>query len=189
MSENREIIREWVLTHFKGNFTVDFNDSDEIIINGNCHLKDFMLKELPYKFAVVNGDFNLGGDKFPREGQVNYRDLASLKNCPDEVKGTFSCHYCYNLESLEGGPKTVGGDYVCSKCNLHSLDHIAETVNGYIIAFGNYELTDISALNDITFGHYLDIDFANKSVRDTSTYQMLSERNRILNDNRKYLRV
>ena len=35
------------------------------------------------------------------------------------VRGNFSCYSCFNLISLEGGPKEVSGDFKCSHC--HSL--------------------------------------------------------------------
>lgn len=182
MSDKREEIKRWLSENFSGKYTVDFTDNDEIIINGNIHLMSASVVELKYKFAKVNGDFNLGGDKFPREGQMYHRELETLKNCPEEVKGTFSCHFCYNLKDLIGGPKIVGGDYICSKCNLQTLDGIAEIIGGYIIAFANPNLSDITALNNVTFNKYIDLEFANRDIFDTSTFRSLSEQTKVLND-------
>lgn len=180
MSINREEIKNWVNENFQGNFTVDFNDQNEIIINGNCHLINATITELPYKFSKVNGNFNIGGHKFPREHQTMYRNLKTLKNCPDEITGDFSCHFCYNLESLKYGPKIVGGDYICSKCNLTSLDHIAKNIGGSIIIFGNFNLTDIDELKNIDFQKFIDLDFVNRAVYKSDIYKKLVEKHCII---------
>ena len=84
------------------NYTI--NSKGEIDVNGYVDLFNKDFKELPYKFGVVTGFFDIG----------ECDNLTSLKNCPNEVGNYFSCNYCPKLESLEGCPKRVEGDFYCS---------------------------------------------------------------------------
>ena len=82
------------------------NSKGEIDVDGNVDLtyKDF--KELPYKFGIVDGYFDMGGSQ----------NLTSLKNCPNRVGDYFGCDRCPKLESLEGCPKEVGRNFYCDDC-------------------------------------------------------------------------
>ena len=84
------------------------NSKGKIDVDGNVDLFNFNSdsKELPYKFGKVKGHFDIRHN----------RNLTSLKNCPDEVGGQFSCSGCSALESLEGCPKEVGSKFYCRKC-------------------------------------------------------------------------
>ena len=84
----------------------NINSKGEIDVDGDVDLRDNDLKELPYKFGIVNGYFDIGYNE----------NLKSLKNCPDEVGGYFSCYECSKLFSLEGCPKKVGKYFNCSDC-------------------------------------------------------------------------
>ena len=86
------------------NYTI--NSKGEIDVDGNVDLtyKDF--KELPYKFGIVDGYFDMGGSQ----------NLTSLKNCPNRVGDYFGCDRCPKLESLEGCPKEVGRNFYCDDC-------------------------------------------------------------------------
>ena len=68
------------------NYTI--NSQGEIDVDGGVFglssLNKKMVKELPYKFGIVKGSFDLSGNK----------NLTSLKNCPDKVGGYFSCRFC-----------------------------------------------------------------------------------------------
>ena len=75
-------------------------------MNGDVDLRHNDFEELPYKFGKVKGYFDLSGNK----------NLTSLKNCPNEVSGSFACDSCPKLDSLEGCPKEVGGDFHSYKC-------------------------------------------------------------------------
>ena len=86
------------------NYTV--NSKGEIDVDGDVMLVATTLKELPYKFGIVKGMFDIGHNK----------NLISLKNCPNEVKGYFNCESCSQLDSLEGCPKEVSSDFWCGKC-------------------------------------------------------------------------
>ena len=82
------------------------NSKGEIDVDGGVNLRYSDFKELPYKFGKVDGYFSL---------QWNEK-LISLKNCPNYVKGSFSCTDCAKLDLLEGCPKEVGGDFYCYNC-------------------------------------------------------------------------
>ena len=86
------------------NYTI--NSKGKINVNGRVDLgrKDF--EELPYKFGIVNGYFDIGSNP----------NLTSLKNCPDEVGKHFSCVLCPQLDSLKGCPKKVGLQFYCYDC-------------------------------------------------------------------------
>ena len=82
------------------------NSKGEIDVNGDVSLTGKQFKELPYKFGTITGYFDIGDNK----------NLTSLKNCPDFVKGAFSCSLCPQLDSLEGCPKEVKYDFHCFDC-------------------------------------------------------------------------
>ena len=86
------------------NYTI--NSQGEIDVDWRVNLRDKNFKELPYKFGRVIGYFDVGSNP----------NLTSLKNCPDFIKGSFSCSLCPQLDSLEGCPKEVGGSFYCYDC-------------------------------------------------------------------------
>ena len=105
---NTEDIKAWCEEMGIENYTI--NSKGEIDVDGGVFglssLNKKMVKELPYKFGIVKGSFDLSGNK----------NLTSLKNCPDKVGGYFSCSFCPQLDSLKGCPKEVGGYFNCGKC-------------------------------------------------------------------------
>ena len=86
------------------NYTI--NTKGEIDVNGNVDLSKMEFKELPYKFRIVIGYFDVG----------NNSNLTSLKNCPNYVDWFFRCNECPQLDSLEGCPKEVGSNFYCKGC-------------------------------------------------------------------------
>lgn len=168
-----EII-EWVYNNFTGNYSIKVNTDNEIIINGNISLKNKEIEELPYKFKEVIGDFILGC-YHPVGSMSNYfcSNIKSLKNCPDIVHGNFSCRGCNKLESLLGGPSVVHGYYLVSNDSLHDLTGIAKEIGKGIHVYNNHELVDISALNEVKDFTYVDCEFCNENLKDTSTYKKL----------------
>ena len=101
---NKVEIENWCEEMGIENYTI--NSQGEIDVDSGVKLVDKNIKELPYKFGVVKGHFNLGGCK----------NLISLKNCPYFVGDSFSCVDCSKLESLEGCPKEVSGWFFCYDC-------------------------------------------------------------------------
>ena len=104
---NKADIEAWCDEMGIENYTI--NSQGEIDVDGGVllmkkHIKSF--KELPYKFGRVKGSFSISANE----------ELISLKNCPDEVGGYFSCYYCSKLFSLEGCPKKVVKFFNCGNC-------------------------------------------------------------------------
>ena len=104
---NKADIEAWCEEMGIENYTI--NSKGEIDVDGGVllmqkHIKGF--KELPFKFGRVKGSFSISANE----------ELISLKNCPDEVGGYFSCYYCSKLFSLEGCPKKVGKFFNCGNC-------------------------------------------------------------------------
>ena len=86
------------------NYTI--NSQGEIDVNGHVELKYNDFEELPYKFGMVTGYFNIEDNK----------NLISLKNCPNHVGDSFVCDNCPKLDSLEGCPKEVKWKFYCREC-------------------------------------------------------------------------
>ena len=100
---NNANIKVWCDEMDIGNYTINFKG--EIDVDGGVNLDGRDIKELPYKFGRVKGFFNVYGCK----------NLISRKNCPHSTFG-FSCSSCSQLDSLEGCPKNVGGNFYCVGC-------------------------------------------------------------------------
>ena len=65
------------------------------------------------------------------------KNLTSLEGAPNVVGGDFDCSECSKLESLEGVPKEVGGSFFCYNCdNLASLDWAPKKVGEYFYCGG-----------------------------------------------------
>ena len=101
---NIENIKSWCDEMGIENYTI--NSKGEIDVDGAVMLYNKYLKELPYKFGIVTGYFDVGYNK----------KLISLENCPDKVGAWFSCYYCPKLDSLEGCPKKVNEYFNCGNC-------------------------------------------------------------------------
>ena len=95
------------------------NSQGEIDVDGIVDLSKKDFKELPYKFGIVKGYFDLSRNK----------NLRTLKNCPNYVNGSFACDLCPQLDSLEGCPKKVRGSFWCEDCpQLDSLERCPKEV-------------------------------------------------------------
>ena len=101
---NNAEIEAWCEEMGIRNYTI--NSQGEIDVDGNVDLDDIDIEELPYKFGIVTGGFDID----------HCKNLISLKNCPDKVGLYFSCSDCAQLVSLEGCPKEVGGHFYCNEC-------------------------------------------------------------------------
>ena len=74
-------------------------------VDDDVSLDNKEFKKLPIQFGKVKGLFDLD----------NCKNLETLKGCPKEVSGWFSCEST-RIISLEGGPKKVGGNFWCRYC-------------------------------------------------------------------------
>lgn len=168
----------WVRENFIGEYTIEITNDLEIVINGSCTLANSCIEELKYKFKEVNGSFNIGGHSDNTGLSFSYQ-IKTLKNCPDVVSGNFECQGCPNLKSLEYGPKTVTGNYICNHCDLRNLKGIATEINKYLIAYCNYNLSNI---NDLNKSHFIKADFEHCSdeLYKTDEYIKLHNAGKIL---------
>ena len=101
---NIEDIKSWCEEMGIQNYTI--NPKGEIDVGRSVDLSKMEFKELPYKFRIVMGYFDIG----------NNSNLTSLKNCPNIVTELFGCDQCPQLDSLEGCPTDVGGHFYCGGC-------------------------------------------------------------------------
>lgn len=176
--KKKEIL-EWLKENFSGKFSVEFTAKNEIIVNGNIRLDNCEMTNLKFPFAVVHGNFHIGGHKFPSEGQMNFFSMNTLANCPRVVDGDFYCAKNPKLKSLVGGPEKVGGIYRCNNCDLENLDGIAKEIGTFIQAYSNHRLKDISALEGVQINKTCDFEFADESLFQTKTYKNLLQKNKI----------
>lgn len=167
-----EIIN-WCKENIKGyNVSFEIDEDKNLIIKGNCYIDNTELTKLPYRIHKVIGNFSVCGDlTIPRT-----MHLQTLENFPRIVTGNFNISGNPDLVSLAGGPVEVGGYYRCSHCNIKTMVGMAKKIGSYISAFSN-PLVDITALDESTFTN-IDLDFCD-AIKDSSTYKMLNESNRI----------
>jgi hypothetical protein len=111
------------------NYTI--NDDGTVDVDGDVNLTYEGLTEIPVKFGVVKGDFN-----------VSSNNLLSLKNCPQVVTGQFACANNSQLTSLKWGPKSAT-DYFCYACDLKSLEGAPNKVSGIFNCSYNANLTSL----------------------------------------------
>lgn len=116
--------------------------------------------ELPITFGTVNGSFfytkyswskqnislkSLKG--FPRTiyGSCHIDDedstIESLQGGPEYVGGEFSISQLKKLKSLKGAPSHIGGDFRCVNCPITSLEGLPDSI-GFIEVNGS-NLTDL----------------------------------------------
>lgn len=126
---DKQKIESWCNTYDLGRYNI--NDDGSIDVNGDVDLYNLKLRELPFKFNNVFGEFNI---------EMNY--LESLKNCPDSV-GNFYCGLNNHLTNLEFSPKIVKGSFGCNDNNLTSLKGSPEKVENDFYCASN-KLTSLS---------------------------------------------
>jgi hypothetical protein len=114
--------------------------------NGNIDLSGLNLKQLPFKYNKVSGDFScsfnqleslVGAPKWVgNDFNCSYNQLTSLEGAPKYVGNDFNCSY-NQLTSLEGAPKYVGNDFNCSYNKLISLKRAPKYVGGWFNCMHN----------------------------------------------------
>jgi hypothetical protein len=97
---------------------VTINSDGSIDYSEDVDLSEKNLKEIPFKFNIVDGDF-----------YCFYNQLTSLEGSPKKVGGGFWCQR-NQLTTLEGAPKEVGGDFVCHNNKLMILEGSPKKVGG-----------------------------------------------------------
>ena len=100
------------------------NDDWTIDIGGYIDLEHYTEKQLP--------DYIRFGTLVGFFVISKSPNLESLEGCPKEVCGDFYCYNCNNLESLKGCPNKVSGNFSCRRCSkLESLKGAPKEVGGY----------------------------------------------------------
>ena len=98
----------WLDEHIDGTWTR--KDDGTIDVVGNVYLPSANLKEIPFQFGEVTGEFSCSMNR-----------LTSLKGSPRKVGGSFYCTR-NDITSLEGGPEWVDESYFCdANEDLYSL--------------------------------------------------------------------
>ena len=101
--EIHDICEKYNITNYS------INPDGSIDVDGNVHLSEMDLIELPLKFNKVSGFFN-----------CSFNKLTSLKGSPKEV-GTFFTCYGNKLIDLKYAPNRIGSWFDCSVNNLKNL--------------------------------------------------------------------
>jgi len=65
-----------------------------------------------------------------------HNKLTSLEGAPKSIGGDFNCYY-NNLASLEGCPKSVGGRFYCFENKLTSLEGCPQVVGSHFCCYNN----------------------------------------------------
>ncbi len=115
-------------------------------------LSDLGLEELPVKFGIVEGSFNISRNKLTNlKGlpeivngalSVNSNKLTSLEGCPKKVQHEMY-FYENELTDLEHFPKKANGSVYLRDNKLTSLKGCARKINGDFILYNNKNLTSL----------------------------------------------
>jgi len=112
---------------------------------------------------------DLTGKTYNGDIYVNNTNLDSLEGAPDIVKGNF-CLYHNKLTTLEGAPKSVGDNFWCSDNNLTTLEGSPNNVNGFFRCIGN-KLTSLEGAPKKIGGNF---DCSrNKNLTQNEIYKLL----------------
>lgn len=125
--EEMDVIQEFCTKHKIYKYVV--NPDGSVDVNQDVHIGVTSEKEIPFKFNIINGDFEWNG-----------YSLVSLKNAPHTVHGDFSVSYNM-LKNLEGCPHKIDGGFsLDGNYNIRSL-YVGEydvEVGGVIKIDGDY---------------------------------------------------
>lgn len=123
------------------NYTVDISDS--------VNLCDKKLDELPFRFGVVDGYFNISennltslyGSPTYTSGSFNcaYNNLKSLEFVPKRVGGNLMISGNYDIKSFEYIPSHIGGDFTCGESQLYTIWSLFED-KSKIELFNDYDI-------------------------------------------------
>lgn len=107
------------------------------IIEGAVYMSEQNMTELPkwLKNVIIND-----GIEF-----VENPNLKSLNNLPIEIYGSIHISQCSSLESLEGCPIQVNGDFNCYQNKLKTLKGCPQIINGDFLCNNNL-------LRDLEYG-------------------------------------
>ena len=120
------------------NYTI--NKDKSIDVDGEVHIIDRKLVELPLNFNRVTGDF-----------LFNTKQLQTLKGSPIRIDGYCDLSNC-NLVSLDYCPEYIGGDLYLEHNMLISLKNISKYIGGVLVLHDN-QIRSLSYLPKIDSLH------------------------------------
>ena len=97
-----------------------FESFNKVDIHNICkiyHIRNYTINENGYIDA--NGNVNLNDMK-----------LTKLPLKFNEINGNFWCYFNYDLASLDGCPKYIGGNFDCSYCHITTFEHFPKHIGG-----------------------------------------------------------
>ena len=105
------------------NIKVNYNADFKIVISYD---KILSLNEEFYKI-LENDNIKIEDIIFENCGEISLYDINNFKKISDYGKfgegiKDFDCMNCGNLQSLEGAPEKVGGDFNCKECSLDFIE-------------------------------------------------------------------
>ena len=109
-----------------------FSDVEDIVKNDTALIEQFLKGNYD-----IHGTYNIDGNVVNVDGQIYVKNMniESLTNGIfrfGKVNGSFYCHKCHNLKSLNYAPKIVGGNFNCNSCHkLTSLGGAPKDVGGF----------------------------------------------------------
>ena len=121
-----------------------FSDIEDIVSNDTVLIEQFLNDNYD-----IHGTYNIDGNVVNVDGQIYVKNMniESLTNGIfqfGKVDGSFYCHKCKNLKSLEGAPKEVERGFYCHKChNLKSLNYAPKIVGGNFNCNSCHKLTSL----------------------------------------------
>tara|TARA_X000000368_G_scaffold101260_1_gene78094 strand:+ start:2195 stop:2932 length:738 start_codon:yes stop_codon:yes gene_type:complete len=144
--DQKEFCEKYRIYHY------DIDEQGRINTSYSVSLSDLGLEELPVKFGIVNGSFNISNNNLTNlkglpeivDGvlSVNSNKLTSLEGCPKKVKYDMYLHE-NELTDLEHFPKRANGSVYLRDNKLTSLKGCARKVNGDFILYNNKNLTSL----------------------------------------------
>ena len=164
-SDPKKAIKTWLREHKVRKCTI--NDDLTIDVNGDVDLTQFNFENFPdyIQFGVVKGFFWTPHEDLmslrgcPREVEGNFscggykNKFTTLEGAPRIVGGTFDCSHNENLVSLEGGPEEVGFGFLCHDCGLTSLKGAPKKV-GHSFSCSQNKLTSLVGAPKVLEGDF-----------------------------------
>jgi hypothetical protein len=124
----------------------NIKDVPEMYIHAVCGKYDIRNYKINDDYSIDVKDvylFNKSLTKLPLKFNIvsfdfncSHNELTTLEGCPKSVGGNFYC-YVNKLITLVGGPTSVGEDFICSDNNLTTLEGSPKSIFGDFRCSGN----------------------------------------------------
>lgn len=97
--------------------------------------------------SVTNGMFKFVGETSGFEANACY-ELESLEGLPDVMLGDFKLLGCEKLKSLKGAPKKIDGEFCCGRCD--SLENLEGMSQEGVTRLSLYDCGELKSLKGST---------------------------------------